>query len=224
MAFFRPLTSSGRRARTALVVTAMLALLAAGIGLVLTTPGVKAQSAPGAVTNLTLTRADGTATASWDAPAGATKYHVTYTTDGGGSWHAPVNDHTNIPTNSLTFSADNTKTYMVGVRAGNDNGQWSGWVNSAPAGPYTPPSNPPAAPTGLTATASDGGVALAWNDPADSSITAYEYQVNHNDTGTGNFSGWSAWQNIADSEADTTSHTISGLTNGREYRYHLRAH
>ena len=50
-------------------------------------------------------------------PGGATKYHVTYTTDGGGSWHAPVDDHTNVPTNSLTFSADNSKTYMVGVRA-----------------------------------------------------------------------------------------------------------
>ena len=81
---------------------------------------------------------------------------------------------------------------------------------------------PPAAPTGLTATAGDGGVTLSWNNPGDSTITGYEYQVNHNDTGTGNLSGWGAWQSIG-GNADTTSYTINGLTNGREYRYRLRA-
>ena len=199
---------------------------------------------------MSLTRADGTVTASWPAVSGAAKYHATYSTDGGSSWHAPVSNHTNITTNGVTFNADNAKSYIVGVRAGNDNG-WSGWVNSAPAGPYTPeptptptpeptpeptpdptptpaptpapaPVSPPAAPTGLTATAGDGSVALAWSDPADSSITGYQYQVNHNDTATGSLSGWSSWQSIADSGADTTSHTLTGLSNGKEYRYKLR--
>ena len=174
---------------------------------------------PAAVASLTLTRADGTATASWDAPSGATKYHVTYN-DGSG-WHAPVDDHRNVQTTSITFSVDNAKTVVVGVRAGNEHG-WSGWVNSAASGPYTPP-DPPAAPSGLTATAGDGSVTLIWNDPSDASITGYEYNVNHNDTGTGNLSGWSAWTPIPGSDASTTSHTFSGLTNGREYRYHVRA-
>ena len=72
-------------------------------------------------------------TASWSAPNGATKYHVTYSDDGGSSWHAPVDNHTNVTATSVTISnADSTKTYIVGVRAGNDAG-WSGWVNSAPA-------------------------------------------------------------------------------------------
>ena len=75
----------------------------------------------------------------------------------------------------------------------------------------------------MTAAAGDSNVDLAWNDPADSSITGYEYQVNHNDTATGNMSGWSSWQSIADSDADTTAHTLAGLTNGKEYRYKLRA-
>ena len=319
-----------------------------------------APNPPGPVASVTLTRADGTVTADWPAVNGATKYHATYTDDGGGSWHAPVNNHTNITTNSLTFNADNAKTYVVGVRAGNADG-WSGWVNSPAAGPYTPqptPTPPPtptptptpdpagiivqdsngnaitalaipeggeasyqvklasqpeqdvevciglsvrgnndaditfkgeasdvvaiklpftsenwsaaqtvtlvaaedddnvngardlvidareyysgkvelaatevdndeitvsAAPTGLTAAAGDQSVALAWNDPADSSITGYEYQVNHNDTATGNMSGWSSWQSIADSDADTTSYTVNGLTNGKEYRFKIRA-
>ena len=98
--------------------------------------------APGAVTAVTLSRADGTVTADWPAVNGASKYHVTYTTDGGGSWHAPVNGHDNISTNTLTFTADNAKTYKVGVRAGNQHG-WSGWVNSSPIGPWTPPAPDP---------------------------------------------------------------------------------
>ena len=82
---------------------------------------------------------------------------------------------------------------------------------------------PPAAPSGLTATAGDGAVTLAWDDPSDASITGYEYNVNHNATSTGNLSGWGPWTAIAGSDSATVSHTFDGLTNGREYRYHLRA-
>ena len=195
---------------------------------------------------MSLSRADGTVTASWPAINGATKYHVTYTTDGGGSWHAPVSNHRNIPTNSLTFKADNAKSYIVGVRAGNDNGQWSGWRNSSSAGPYTPPQptptpeptatptpapeptptptptpqpqpEPPAAPSGLDATTGDGSVTLTWNDPGNSSITGYEYQYRYAGA------AWSAWTDIANSDADTTTHAVSGLTNGTEYRFKVRA-
>ena len=309
-----------------------------------TPPNSPPANPPAAVASVTLTRADGTATASWDAPSGATKYHITYN-DGSG-WQAPVDDHRNVQTTSITFSVDNAKTVVVGVRAGNEHG-WSGWVNSAASGPYTPPPPPtppgiivqdaggaalsaisvpeggeasyqvvlaaapteavevciglavrdnddpdisfkgeavdevslkltftptnwdtaqtvtlvaafdadglngardithdareyysgkvditateidtiasPAAPSGLTATAGDGSLTLTWDDPSDASTTHYEYNVNHNATGTGNFSGWSAWTPIPGSDASTTSHTFSGLSNGKEYRYHLRA-
>ena len=344
-------------------------------------------TAPGAVDSVSLTRADGSVTASWGAVDGATSYHVTYSDNGGSSWSPAALNHTGT---SITISADNARTYAVGVRARNSAGD-SGWRNSPSAGPYTPPapdptptptpatdptptpatdptptptptptpatdptptptptpkapgiivqdgsgnsitalsvpeggeasyqvklaSQPtqdvkvridlsvqdnndsditfkgqasdvvaieldftpenwntaqtvtlvaaedndvvngtrdvghdarlyfsgevtltatevdngritplPAAPTGFTATAGDGSVTLSWDDPSDSSITGYEYNVNHNDTGTGNLSGWSAWTAIAGSGAATTSHTFTGLTNGREYRYHLRA-
>ena len=112
-----------------------LTLLAA---LVFSSSHALAQQPPGSVSSVSLSRADGTVTATWPAVSSATKYHVTYSTDGGASWHAPVADHLNIPTNSLTFGADNAKTYIVGVRAGNDAG-WGGWTNSSSAGPYTPP-------------------------------------------------------------------------------------
>ena len=84
-------------------------------------------------------------------------------------------------------------------------------------------SSAPAAPTGLAAAPGDQSVTLSWDNPNDSSITGYEYNVNHNDTSTGNFTGWSPWTTISNSGKDTTGHTFTGLTNGREYRYHLRA-
>ena len=291
-----------------------------------------------------MTRADGTVTASWDAVPGATKYHSMYSDDDRGSWHGPVDDHTNIQTTSITFDADNAKNIIVGVRAGNDHG-WSEWRDSPKVGPYTPPTptptptprgiivqdtsgNPlsaisvpeggeasyqvlltapptedvevcvalfvrdnddsditfkdeaadvvsikltftsenwntaqtvtlvaaeddtddvngardvthdareyysgkvditateidndeitlPDAPADLTATASDGSITLSWDDPSDSSITGYEYNVNHNDTSSGNLSGWGPWTAIAGSDSATT--------NSHLHRTHERA-
>ena len=81
----------------------------------------------------------------------------------------------------------------------------------------------PARPTGLVATAGDQSVTLSWTDPGDSAITRYEYQVNHTNTGTGNLSGWSQETKIPGSDSSTTSHTFTGLTNGKEYRYRILA-
>ena len=196
---------------------------------------------PAAVGSITLTRSDTTLSVSWNAVSDATKYHALYQADGGGDWLPPISDYKNITATGFTFSVDNDKSYVVGVRGGNSAG-WGPWTDSPASGPYTPPTptptptteptptptptpapQPPAAPAGLTATAGDGSVALAWDDPGDSSITGYEYNVNHNATGSGNFSGWTPWTAIPDSGPDTTSHIFNGLTNGREYRYHLRA-
>ena len=208
-------------------------------------PPIFAQSPPDTPSSVSVTRSNASLTASWASPASATHYHVTYSADGGASWHAPVNDHRNVPTNSITFGVDNAKTYTIGVRARNDNG-WSGWRNSAPSGPYTPPTPTPTPtptpeptptptpeptptptpvtapdrPTGLTATAGNGSVTLAWDDPANTTITGYEYQVNHNNTSTGNLSGWGEWTAVA---GNVMTVTIDGLTNGKEYRFKLRA-
>ena len=62
----------------------------------------------------TVTRADGSLNASWDAVEGATSYHITYSSDGGHSWKLAALNH---PDSSITISGvDNAATYMVSVR------------------------------------------------------------------------------------------------------------
>ncbi len=71
----------------------------------------------------------------------------------------------------------------------------------------------PAAPTGFTASAGDSHVELSWGNPGNSSITMYQYQQGAN----------GAWTDIPGSGALTTSHLVSGLTNGTEYTFRVRA-
>ena len=170
----------------------------------------KGVSPPPAPASVTITRSDGSLTATWPAVSEATGYHVGHSKDLGETWQRVVTDHTET---SVTFSVRNSLTYIVCVMSVNDDGE-SEWRDSPPAGPYTPP---PAAPTRLTATAGDQSVTLAWNDPANSSITGYEYQYRYAGV------AWSSWTDVADSDADTTAHTVTGLTNGTEYRFKLRA-
>ena len=70
----------------------------------------------------------------------------------------------------------------------------------------------PGQPSGLSSEAGDTQVKLSWGDPADSSITEYRYQV---DTG--------AWTDVPGSQAHTTSHVVTGLTNGQQYAFRVRA-
>ena len=174
---------------------------------------------PETPSSVSLTRADGTLTASWDAVSGATGYHVTYSSDGGASWSLAALDHTGT---SITIdNISNSATYVVGVRAGNSDG-WGGWRNSPAIGPYTPPTTPPpppAVPSGLAAQPSHKSVALTWDDPSDSTITRYEYRYRAAPPAP----GWGAWTPVPNSDSATTSVRIAGLTNGTEYRFKLRS-
>ena len=183
-----------------------------------------APTPPGTPSSVTVTRADGELTARWHAVSGAATYHVTYSDNNGGNWSLAALDH---PADageheSITVSGvSNAKTYIVGVRAKNAAGG-GGWRNSAPAGPYVPepppkPKPTPAAPAGVTAAAGDGSVTLSWDGPSDSTITGYEYRSRWSGV------AWSAWTAISGSDAATASHTVTGLSNGREYRFKLRA-
>ena len=77
----------------------------------------------------------------------------------------------------------------------------------------------PSAPTGLSAAPGNATATLAWTDPSDSSITGYS--VRHA-TSTSALAS-ASWTVISGSTATTTTHTVSGLTNGTRYHFQLRA-
>ena len=75
----------------------------------------------------------------------------------------------------------------------------------------------PAKPTGLSATAGNREVSLSWSNPDNDSITGYQLQ------GKKGSNAWGSWTNITGSGAGTTRHTVTGLENGAEYRFRIRA-
>ena len=66
------------RRRAAALLTIIVVLVGAALLLAYAgVPRAEAQSPPATPSSVSLTRADGTVTASWPAVSGATKYHVT---------------------------------------------------------------------------------------------------------------------------------------------------
>ena len=89
-------------------------------------------------------------------------------------------------------------------------------VKFAIKGQVNPP--PPAAPMSLSATAGDGRVTLSWDDLGNSNISKYQYRQ-----GSGSPLVYGSWTDINNSDATTTTHTITSLTNGTEYSFQVRA-
>ena len=71
----------------------------------------------------------------------------------------------------------------------------------------------PGAPSNLTAMVGDGEVVLSWDTPESdggAEITDYEYRIN----------GTNPWISIG---STLTTHTVTGLDNGAEYTFEVRA-
>ena len=84
---------------------------------------------------------------------------------------------------------------------------------SPPPGPPVPRTSAPGAPGNLTAVGGDGQVVLSWDDPSSdggAEITDYEYRIN----------GKNPWISIG---STLTTHTVTGLINGTEYTFQVRA-
>lgn len=132
---------------------------------------------------------------------------------GWGKAVTPAKSATTTTVTGLTAST----TYRFRIRAKAASGsdyQHSPW--STPVSLTTAVAKP-VAPTGLTATAGSGSVALAWDNPSNASITRYEYQTR--------WSGvlWGTWTTVPGSDANTTAYTFTGLNGGTELRIRLRA-
>ena len=116
--------------------------------------------------------------------------------------------------------ADVGKTIKVQVSFTDDAGNHEALtsaVTAAVAGAQ--PTEPPAKPTGLSATASHDSVTLTWNDPGDDSITGYVIlrRVRVNDTG-GEFS-----ELVPDTGSAATTYTDDTVVAGITYTYRIKA-
>src|ERR1700722_974764 len=163
-------------------------------------------NAPSTPSGLTASAANAQVNLTWNASSSATAYYVKRSTTTGGPY-------TQIAAPSTTSYADNsvtngTKYYYV-VSAYNSYGQSanSAEVSATPIAPATPP----AAPTGLQATAGNGQVSLIWM----ASAGATSYHVKRSTTSGGPYTQVAA--------PATTSDADTGLTNGTTYYYVVSA-
>ena len=186
-------------------------------------PGVKVTvpvtGTPSAPTGLAVEPGNRSATLTWGAPSDdggspIRSYQYRHQAAGGNytSWRT-ASGGANATSAEITGLTNGT-TYNFEVRAVNATGP--GRVASAST---TLPESVPGAPTGLTATAGNGSIALSWNAPSDggSSILRYEYRY-ASEGGT----GYGEWMEV-EGGASTTSVTIPGLTNGVEHAFQVRA-
>ena len=162
---------------------------------------------PAAPRNLLAKAGDRQVTLTWDELAvmdngGSPVLRYEYQVDGTGGWTSVGKNLEAIVTAGLV----NGRQHTFAVRAVNAQGEGAAaTVTATPAG--TPP-----APDNLSAEPADRKVTLTWEEPANdggSPILRYEYRVD----GTGD------WTSVGlDEEVPVT-----GLTNGRPYRFEVRA-
>ena len=114
---------------------------------------------------------------------------------------------------------DEGKAIKVQVSFTDDAGNDESVTSVATATAAAEPSEPPAKPTGLSATASHDSVTLTWDDPGDDSITGYVIlrRVRENDEG-GEFS-----ELAADTGTAATTYTDDTVAASTTYTYRIKA-
>ncbi len=188
-----------RRVSSRVIFVGVLLILAG----LFATDGI-AQTKPGTPTNLTATPGDRKVILSWDAPSGTvTDYEYKH---GIGTWQSIGSTNTTYTINGAINGS------IVGCDLRAVNGATKGDTAHFPS--VTP--NIPA-PTALTATAGDGEVTLRWTKPSDLNprpgapdLSRYEYTTDDGST-------WTTTGGTG------TSYTVTGLTNGQEYTFKVRA-
>ena len=166
----------------------------------------QAPTVPDAPTGLTATGGNNQVVLSWTEPSDNDSpiTHYEFSRDGGTTWHS-------TGSTALTYTdtdVTNGVEYDYQVRAVNvlGEGEASTTVDESPYGP-------PTAPRDLQGVPGDGSVTLSWtapeNDGGGAGITGYEYQVDSN--------GYVA------TGSTSLSHEVTGLTNGQEYAFRVRA-
>ena len=166
--------------------------------------------APSAPRDLTVAPRDTTVTLTWSPPAddgGAAITGYQYQVDQADWKDAGAADARSVVVSGL----ENGRQYTFAVRAVNGLAG-PGVVEMVEATPRLG-AIAPTAPRDLAAAPGDAGVTLTWSPPANdggSDVTGYQYQVDQGD-----------WMNAG--AADARSVVVSGLENGRQYTFAVRA-
>ena len=223
----RSASAAGRPTGLAPRALVRLAVAVALYGGLLSAPAWgQAVSAPAKPTGLSAEVAHDSVTLTWNDPGDDTitgyvilrRVRVNNT---GGDFDVLVSD---TGTAALTYT-DNTVaaslTYTYRIKAINKHGvsARSRWFHidtpAAPEPEEEQSAEPPARPTGLSATASHDSVALTWDDPGDDTITGYVIlrRVRVNDTG-GDFS-------VLVADTDTAALTYTDKHGGGQHHLHL---
>ena len=169
---------------------------------------VIATTLPAAPTSLWPVPGDGEVTLSWTDPDSDTITSHEVSTDGGNFTDIPNSGHGQTNATGYTVAGlSNGTEYTFKLRARNISGP--GRASTVTATPRAPP----AAPANLLATAGDGRVTLSWTNPGDNTIR--KYQVSTDGGGTFNHMNGSSYT--------TTTHIVTGLSNGTAYPLALRA-
>ena len=161
---------------------------------------------PAVPTGLTATPGNAQVSLTWTASANATSYNVKRSAITGGPY-ATVSSPA-----AATFTdtgLTNGTSYFYVVSAADSAGESAN--SSEAASKPTAPAQAPATPTGLTATAANAQISLAWS----ASSTAASYNVKRSTTTGGPYTKISS--------PATTSFTDTGLTNGTTYFYVVSA-
>ena len=177
---------------------------------------------PGAPAAPTLVPGNGQLAVSWNAPAddGGSPilfYRVYVYTDADELWKHHFRVDPSI-TSTLITDLTNGQSYRVAVRAENVKGPSSISARSDSATPLATLAAiwvKPSVPTGLSAVAEDGAVALSWSASTQGSgNVGYDLQYR---------SGDGSWTFVRSGLISGTSHTISGLANDVKYQFQVRA-
>ena len=187
---------------------------------------------PGAPASVEATAGDTQVTLSWTVPgsdggSAVTEYQYRYKTSGEftDSW-------TDVPDGSDTGTdRSDERSYTV---AGLDNGvehtfqvrAVNGVGDGAPATTTSTPMTVPGAPASLNATAGDTQVTLDWTAPTSdggSAVTGYQYRYKTSGEFPDEWTGVPDGSDTGTDRSDERSYTVTGLDNGVEHTFQVRA-
>ena len=187
------------------------------------------RATPVAVENLGAEAGNAEVTLTWDDLADYAILNYQYRQNDGSGWTTTwetieytVSESEGTATGTVSGLSNGT-TYSFQVRGTTT---IDGEAEEGPNGDTVAatPSGPPAEPEGLVATPGDKQVRLQWENPEDANIDGYQIRWNPYEDNDGNtITDFNSWADIDGSDATTTHHTVTGLTNGTPYTFEVRA-